>query len=190
MTQIKYTIVFCFIFSIKISFSNNFENLSSKSDKFLSDKSFLEKIYSKDSAIDFDSYVFAIQLPIVHCFKFPNCFEKLEKIPKNTFTIHGLWPNLKGKSKEDCNIGQRIDVEFSDEKVEHLAKRYWKSLKDDDKSFWEHEFNKHGYCWNLKYEKTYPEQYFKFVLELYLNLGFEKIIHEVFGIDDKNKTQE
>ena len=143
------------------------------------------------TATEFDSYVLSIQFPKTQCFKFKNCEEKLRLIPKNTFTIHGLWPNLNGKPKEDCNIGDVIQVNFTDKKVEKQALTYWKSLKADDKSFWNHEYNKHGLCWNLRYEKKRPEEFFKLVLELYIKHDLNNIVKNAgFILDNSQKIQQ
>jgi ribonuclease I len=165
------------------------ENFGSNSElKFLSD----DGIYTtpSDTATDFDSYVFSLQLPKPQCFLYSQnkCEAKLESVPKNTFTIHGLWPNLGGKQKEDCNLGNIIPVEFKDKSVETKAETIWKSFKDDNESFWNHEFNKHGYCWNLKYGKTETQDFFKFVMELYDKLEFGSIIHRA-GFSFKQDEQ-
>ena len=167
--------------NIQFIFSNSseLETFGSKTElKFLSEKSISQRNLgypTSQTELEFDSYVLSMQLPITQCFKYPHCHEKILEIPKNTFSIHGLWPNKNGRPIEDCNTGDQIDIVFSDHKLESLVKRYWKSLKDDDKSFWDHEYNKHGYCWSMRYRKT-PEEFFRNVIDLYLKLDLEDII--------------
>ena len=187
---IQLVIASSIIFSILIngSTSSEVENFGSKSElKFLSEESLERNMHASDTATEFDSYVLAMQLPITYCFKYTQCHEKLVGIPKNTFTIHGLWPNLHGHQKEDCNIGDTIDVMLDESNLVNDARRYWKSLKDDDKSFWDHEFNKHGYCWALRYQKSNPKEFFRFVIDLYLKLDLENAINKANFIPRQNE---
>ena len=112
----------------------------------------------------YDSYVMAVQWSNGYC-KANNCGNKANHIYKNTMTIHGLWPSLKnGQYLSECTSGIEIEEEKS-ELFENL-KQYWPSFSKSNKYFWEHEYNKHGYCMVEEYGWDGYEEYFEFVIEL------------------------
>ena len=126
---------------------------------------------------DYNMYVFSIQMTTTLCLTSPKvCEDKMETVPKNVMTIHGLWPSVIGEKLEDCNTGDQIDVIIKDEDLQLKMQQYWPSLKGGDKSFWDHEYNKHGYCWVQKYEKDGPEDFFGMTMALYEKKGLDKII--------------
>ncbi len=188
----KQTILISLILAtVVLTFANATEEFGSKTElKFLSEES-QQKTVSQQAPTDFDSYVFALQFPKVQCLRYSgNCEEKIKIVPKNTLTIHGLWPNLDGKAKEDCNTGSEIQVKFEDEDLENLARTYWLSLKDSDDLFWNHEYNKHGLCWSMKFGKSQPEEFFRFVLDVYQKLNINTIIQRAgFVLDETESVQ-
>ena len=116
---------------------------------------------------DYDSYVMAVQWPNGYC-KANSCGNKADHVYKNKMTIHGLWPSLKsGKYLSDCTSGVSINNDGST--LFTNMKQYWPSFSTSstNEKFWEHEYNKHGYC--MVEEKGWSgyEQYFNFVLNLH-----------------------
>ena len=114
---------------------------------------------------NYDSYVMAVQWSNGYC-KANSCGSKADHVYKNKMTIHGLWPSLKsGKYLSDCTSGVSVVDDgsplFSD------MKQYWPSFAKSNKEFWEHEYNKHGFC--MVEEKGWSgyQDYFSFVLDLH-----------------------
>ena len=133
----------------------------------------------------YDSYAFAIQWPNGYC-KINNCEIPLDSIETNIMTIHGLWPNLKnGNLLKTCTQG--VEIEEEDTELFHNMRKYWPSLKGSATDFWEHEYNKHGYC--MVQEKGWDgyEEYFEFVIELYLEV-YKDLLKKAFGEERKLYT--
>lgn len=188
----KNTLIISFILAtVIISSTKATEEFGSKTQlKFLSEESQQKPL--SQAPMEFDSYVFALQFPKAQCLRYSGsyCEEKIKIVPKNTLTIHGLWPNYDGKQMEDCNQGSEIQVKFEDENLENIARIYWLSLKDKEEPFWNHEYNKHGYCWSQKYGKSKPEDFFRLVLDLYQKLNFNTIIQRAgFVLDETESIQ-
>lgn len=64
------------------------------------------------------------------------------------FTIHGMWPTLKGTEEPDfCCFDNTFDYD-SIKPLLPALNEYWFSYYDvsDSRSFWEHEWLKHGTC--------------------------------------------
>jgi ribonuclease I len=104
------------------------------------------------------------------CYKNEFC-EKLDNKHVD-WTIHGLWPNVQGKTDfSDCT-SERLDYDKFDEQTKSDIKRFWPTLtaKNSDFVFHSHEWTKHGTCLNAcKYgiEKTDAQSfYFRKTLEL------------------------
>lgn len=109
--------------------------------------SFLRPLENKQ---DYDMYVFAIQWGVTMCLSGgDDCYKKLEQIPKNEMSIHGLWPNREdGEKMEECNTGTQIEIVDDGSDVFEFMHTYWPSLAKPDTEFWGHEYNKHGYCYS------------------------------------------
>jgi ribonuclease I len=132
----------------------------------------------------FDSYVMAVQWANGYC-SANSCGSKADHVEKNTFTIHGLWPSLKsGKQLSDCTSGVKIEDDgsalFSD------MKQYWPSFAKSNEEFWEHEYNKHGFCMVEEYGWSGYEEYFDFVISLLLKT-YKNLFIKVFP-DKKTVT--
>ena len=126
---------------------------------------------------DFDSYVMAVQWSNGYCLA-NSCGSKADHVYKNTMTIHGLWPSLKsGKSLSDCTSGVTIKDDGSS--LFTNMKQYWPSFSatNTNEWFWEHEYNKHGYCMVEEYGWDGYEEYFEFVIELFLKTYKNLIIN-------------
>ncbi|MCQ2819981.1 MAG: hypothetical protein MJ252_22165 [archaeon] len=113
---------------------------------------------------DYDFYVLAVQWGSTLCkTEGTICYEKLKKVPKYQMNIHGLWPSmLSGETLPDCNQDKEIPIVAKENStVFQFMRKYWPSLKGEDETFWGHEYNKHGYCYNMRYDYT-PEDYEKY----------------------------
>jgi ribonuclease I len=87
-------------------------------------------------------------------------------VPTNAMTIHGLWPGLKsGKQLNTCTSGVKITDTGSS--LFQNMRQYWPSFSGANTDFWEHEYNKHGYCMAEEYGWNSYESYFQFVIDLH-----------------------
>jgi ribonuclease T2 len=111
----------------------------------------------KTCLCDFDSYMFSQQWSPSICLALRNVatnemsslVDPSCKVAKDidSWTIHGLWPKLKGTEKIYCNNNSK----FSNETVKSILtplKKYWPNLIDPKRyiSFWTYEWKKHGTC--------------------------------------------
>ena len=127
---------------------------------------------------DFDSYVMAVQWSNGYC-KANNCGSKADHVYKNTMTIHGLWPSLKsGKYLDDCTSGVSIVDDGSS--LFTSMKQYWPSFSSSNENFWEHEYNKHGYCMVEEYGWDGYEDYFDFVINNLFLKTYKDLITKAF----------
>ncbi|GKZ30218.1 ribonuclease T2-like [Aspergillus brasiliensis] len=88
--------------------------------------------------------------------------------PTDSWTIHGLWPdNCDGSYQEYCddsreysNITSILEAQNRTELLSYM-KEYWPDYEgaDEDESFWEHEWNKHGTCINTIEPSCYTDYY-------------------------------
>ena len=127
---------------------------------------------------DYDSYVMAVQWSNGYCLA-NNCGGRADHVTKNTMTIHGLWPSLKsGKYLDDCTTG--ISIEDDGSTLFQYMKQYWPSFSaNGNEYFWEHEYNKHGYCMVEEYNWDGYEEYFSFVINLHLK-SYRDLILKAF----------
>ena len=115
---------------------------------------------------NYDSYVMAVQWPNGYC-EVKNCGGKDSDVPANTMTIHGLWPSLKsGNRLKECTSGVKIKDDGSS--LFSSMKKYWPSFAKSNIDFWEHEYNKHGYCMAEEYGWSSYQNYFRYVIDLHL----------------------
>nr|BAC00933.1 S25-RNase [Solanum peruvianum] len=88
--------------------------------------------------------------------------------PPNNFTIHGLWPDSKGKMLNDCGSGDDYD-DIPDAHMRKQLESDWPNLTSRAgeikkyQEFWGYEFNKHGTCSMDRYNQ---DQYFELALKL------------------------
>ena len=132
----------------------------------------------------YDSYVFALEWTNGYCLV-NKCNSDIYKLEPNIFNIHGLWPSLKsGKLLNPCTSGVQIKEKESNLFTD--MRKYWPSFKGEYTDFWEHEYNKHGYC--MVEEKNWKgyEDYFKFVIDLYLK-EYKDLIKAAFDNDTSRK---
>ncbi len=108
----------------------------------------------------------AVQWSNGYC-KANSCGGRDSVVEKNTMTMHGLWPSLKsGKYLDQCTTG--VEIEDEDTELFERMRKYWPSFNGANPTFWEHEYNKHGYCMVEEYgwDEGYYD-YFDFVLNLF-----------------------
>ena len=135
---------------------------------------------------NFDSYIFALQWPNGYC-QINKCQSVLEKYEKNILTIHGLWPSLKiGDLLKPCTTGVEIVEENTE--IYNNMRKYWPSFQKTNVDFWKHEYNRHGYC--MVQEKNWEdyEDYFNFVINLYLK-DYKYLMQKAFLNDNINKKK-
>lgn len=132
---------------------------------------------------DYDMYVFSVQWGGTLCHSASNgCSTKLKSIPKNIFTLHGLWPNQSsGKKMDKCNLGHEIKIIKDTSDIFTEMETFWISFTHDDDSFWSHEFNTHGYCFTQKFHMADPKMYFQFALDLYKKYDMSKLLRRAYG---------
>ena len=133
----------------------------------------------------YDIYVLAVQWGSTLCLsKGQTCYEKLKQIPRHSMSIHGLWPSMSsGKSLQDCNGGKDIDIIDKGTDTFLEMRKYWPSLTGENEAFWNHEYNKHGYCYNMKYLKNGEkyEFYFEKVMNLFKEYKISSLITDLAG---------
>ena len=136
----------------------------------------------------YDMYVLAVQWGSTLCLsKGDTCYEKLKQVPRHSMSIHGLWPNLStGSTLPDCNSGDMIDVIDSGSDTFLTMRQYWPSLTGPNKDFWDHEYNKHGYCYNMRYDVDEEEYefYFQKVLDIFFGFNINTLIMDLAGDAD------
>ena len=135
---------------------------------------------------EYDSYVMAVQWSNGYC-KANSCGSKADHVYTNKMTIHGLWPSLKsGKYLAECTSGVEIVDDGSSLFTD--MKQYWPSFAKGNEAFWEHEYNKHGFC--MVEEKGWSgyEEYFNFVLDLHKNTYNDLITNAFPGYSGESVT--
>ena len=126
---------------------------------------------------NYDSYVMAVQWANGYC-SAVNCGNKNANVERNTMTIHGLWPGLKtGKQLAQCTSGVKIIDDGSSTFVN--MRKYWPSFGKSNKDFWEHEYNKHGYCMVEEFGWSGYRDYFNYVINLHLKT-YKDLIKKAF----------
>ena len=131
-----------------------------------------------------DSYVFALEWTNGYC-QINSCTSNIDELEPNIFNIHGLWPNLKsGKMLNPCTSG--VTIKERKTKLFTDLRKYWPSFKGEYTDFWEHEYNKHGFCMVEEYNWNGYEEYFKFVLNLYLT-EYKDLMKKAFDNDTSRK---
>ena len=140
----------------------------------------ISSIYSfnlRQAKQSYDSYVFALQWPNGVCSS-SNCQPKVQSLEANILTIHGLWPSMiNGKLLRDCTSG--IQVKITDSSLLNDMNKYWPSLLTSNDNFWEHEYNKHGYCMSEENGWNGYERFFSYAISLYKN-GYKHLLLNAF----------
>ena len=138
----------------------------------------------KDLYKDYDMYFFTILWLGTTCHqKGWQCYDRIKVVPKNTFSIHGLWPNLRnGTLGEWCNGPNDIEIDIKDKTLLDYMNKHYVSGYHTNEYFWGHEYNKHGYCYNQRnnIDVNDYEKYFQKAKELFANNNFENLFLDFF----------
>lgn len=148
--------------------------------KFLSDS--LKSPYE-----DYDFYVFTVSWSDSFCKtlqKPADCYSRIQALHDHRILrIHGLWPSRKdGVFLKSCNdSGHYVTIPDSDEEPFITMSQIWPSLNSNgEKHFWEHEFNKHGYCYTKRNDIATYQPYFEKAVEMYNQLGVKDAMNNAF----------
>ena len=135
----------------------------------------------------YDIYVFSMFFQTTTCRKKGfACYIAIENFPKNIWTIHGLWPNYKnGTIPGWCNGDNDIDIKIKNQSLYDYMKIYWPGLFRTNEGFWGHEYNRHGYCYNQRFNINVNnyEQFFLKGIEIYEKYDLGNIFINMY---DKN----
>lgn len=132
---------------------------------------------------DYDMYVLAVQWGKTLCISGgSSCETRLKNIPANHMSVHGLWPSLKsGARLADCNTGAEISIVDDGSATFQTARKYWPSLTGANEQFWNHEYNKHGYCYSNKIKDFDYKKYFAKTLDIFQSKKINTLILNTFG---------
>ena len=181
-----------YLYEIRLKLDLNFTNSSSGAKSSDCPPSFYAEILevegpqkeTKDYYKEYDMYFFTILWLGTTCHqKGWQCYERIQNVPKNTFTIHGLWPNLRNGTIADfCHGVNDIEIEIKDTNLFNFMNKSWVSGYHTNEYFWGHEYNKHGYCYNQKkgYDVNDYEKYFQKSKEIFINNNFDNLFLDFF----------
>lgn len=97
--------------------------------------------------VPYNSYTLALTWAPGVC-SLRSCNRNL-RTAKNTFNLHGLWPDWVGPkvSPIDCDKYSRLKLSKLSSRTRWEIEKYWNSLYSPLESFAGHEWKKHGTCW-------------------------------------------
>ena len=119
----------------------------------------------------YDYYVMTLFWPATYCIIHgKECYKKLKKRELNINTIHGLWPSYEQNDNlQWCNIDTDVEIDQHTSDMDY----YWVNMDfKDNKDFWNHEYNKHGFCYNKRNGNSTNDYliYFNKTFEVYRNI--------------------
>jgi len=173
---------------LDLNFNNNTQGTTTSDCPLFFYAEFLEvegpKKESKDFYKEYDMYFFTILWLGTTCHqKGWQCYDRIQNVPKNTFTVHGLWPNLRNGTLADfCNGANDIEIEIKDKELFDFMKTRWISGYHTNEYFWGHEYNKHGYCFNQRnnYDVNDYEIYFQKSKDMFIKNNFANLFLDFF----------
>ena len=115
---------------------------------------------------NYDYYVLATQWAGTIC-KEQKC-SSTGSISTSFFNIHGLWPSQNSNALNPANCPSvSFTSSYFTSTTSSTLKSYWSGLYSSTDSFHDHEWTKHGSCWNNDVKKTNPvDDYFNKVVTL------------------------
>ena len=134
---------------------------------------------------EYNMYFFTVLWPSTSCRKKGyQCYQRIKKLERNIFTIHGLWPNLRNGTiiQDYCNGPNDIEIEIKDESLLEFMNGYYAGGYHSNEYFWGHEYNKHGYCFNKRngYDVNNYELYFQKIKDMYTEGRFGNLFLDFF----------
>lgn len=140
---------------------------------------------------EYDFYVFQIRNPRIECLRYDkgnSCMKLYDKLPNGILSIHGLWPSILNRPVKSymyvmCTNKDIKVINDGSELFKNLEV-YW--INESNIDIWEHEYKKHGYCYNVRmnYNESNYTFYFNDTFNLYKRLEFDKFIVSNFTPDD------
>ena len=134
---------------------------------------------------EYDMYFFTILWQSTSCRKKGyQCYQRIQKLERNIFTMHGLWPNLRNGTiiQDYCNGPNDIEIEIKDKYLLEFMNEYYDGGYHSNEYFWGHEYNKHGYCYNKRngYDVNNYELYFQKIKDMYIENNFGNLFLDFF----------
>lgn len=139
------------------------------------------KKYFHDKKSVYTHYLLALQWPITFKLAKHSNTRPLSQIPKKTWTPHGLWPNADKKWIQSCHPRTKLHWDLMSPDFRKYLTENFPTLMNDQKHFMEHEWERHGTCWNpntVDINKIWDTKLF------YIMSDIPKDLH---GSDDKKK---
>ena len=111
----------------------------------------------------FQYYIFAQQWPVTACKMLGgNCKQVPSSVPRNRWTIHGLWPTKDAVSLENCKCEKKPQPFH--QRWAALPKRdkdslrvKWPDLKNGGLPFQRYQWTKHGSCAGMPFAKYFHD---------------------------------
>jgi len=136
-------------------------------------------------AVPYDYMVYASFWAGTSC-TFNQCLKnETENLNHKFWNVHGLWPDYWQGYPAYCDGNTTIfNPDYLGPAVNTMLTRYWSGLNDSSLLFHNHEWQKHGSCWNDKDPNagvaTKMKNYFSTVMEFALDLN-------IYGIMEANQ---
>jgi len=139
--------------------------------------------FALSTAVPYDHHTFASFWGGSSC-KLLGCpATETKNINKRFFNIHGLWPDYWSGYPSLCDNSTYYHPKFIDADLQGLLESHWSGLISSTKNFLNHEWTKHGTCWNdVKNSANNIEKmhnYFWLVLDYAMNL-------DIYGVLESN----
>jgi hypothetical protein len=89
----------------------------------------------------------------------------------------------------DCHTGKDIEVD-PEGRTRDIMNSFWSSLTGDDIKFWNHEYNKHGYCFTERTGAKNEQPFFDAAVSVYEDWRFDQLmIHAVGDVRIANSDE-
>lgn len=166
-------------------------------------------LIKSEANTQYNYYKYAVEWPGSTCYARTCNYDDLGAAQWNQ---HGLWPNkwttwhINGCSKEAFNMDAFTGAEESE------IKSFWEGMYSSNEGFWQHEWSKHGTCWNptlgdlskmadnvkapiqnardsYKAGSALITHYFHTVYEAHNNINFYKALSDNGITPDSDKTR-
>lgn len=116
------------------------------------------------------------------CLNSAQCQDKMKDLPKNVFTMHGLWPSYaSGQQIGDCNKGTDVQIVEDQSDLFLEMDKKWPSYTSPNTKFWSHEYNKHGFCYRNKYNIPDYKEFFRFAMNAFEKHSLDLAMQRAFG---------